>query len=245
MTTLNDYSEEGSHTKYFDCIIICNDIEYKCHRFIICKYTHFEKCLDEKYKINKNEDGKIVLRFNECFDMVINILINYLYNPNILKSVLNNNNIFIMFKIFKYINITTNFLCSELIYLIPNDDIINDLIIEKYESDFKNLSTYNLMHIYNKKYVISYQYIILIIILYNKIGCSIFDEIQIDYIEIIDIEKLRSYYYINKNHKYRELYQYMLIEKCKILMLIHEMTEFDDDNERIDSLEFIVKLITE
>ncbi len=82
MSELLDFTEEGKHTKYFDCYIKCGDHIFMFHRNALCIIDYFDSFFDEKFKADKLNSVPICT-IPDKFSEYTNILLNIIYTKEI------------------------------------------------------------------------------------------------------------------------------------------------------------------
>lgn len=184
-----DFRIKERYNKYYDCLIICDNKKYYCHRIYLSKIEYFDKYFDNNYK-KEYLDNIIVCRFNNNYSNIINIFLNQIYAD------IKINTIYIMDIIYFYDYICWNEKITYLINSFNSSDIsLYTKIIEYLDDKIKLFKRINKQDIYTS-------YAILCI---KKERLDLLDNIKIKYINLfhnsmimvkpIDYMKLVNYMY--------------------------------------------------
>lgn len=197
---LRDFTQDGKHTRFFDCIIKCDDKLYKCHRNRLCQIEYFDRCFDDQFKIEEI-DGKPMINFDVKYTSVMNLLINAIYGNKISYESINDNdleNLKHLTDYVCYLDLNYDLLDISLMKLIALNSINNIMeATDKASQYLHNIDSQTLIDYFNQQYnglyhhkLTSYQYLILCVIFHRKLQHQLYKHIRTEKIADDDIKQL-------------------------------------------------------
>ncbi len=203
--SLLDFTIEAQHTKFADCVIICNQQKYLCHRIKLHHIEYFFKCFDDNFKINKDDQGRVIVQFDNKFSPVINNFLNLVYNEYITS--IKKEDIEISFEFYDYIlypeakykvgcRLLNSLYYESDHYGLFNDDCIDECVdFLSYFDKEDAIKIFQQMIQYNLE---SFDYLFFCVVFYQRVGRIFLPHIEVykivqDDIVQEDIEKLKEY----------------------------------------------------
>ena len=204
-----DFSETNRHTKYYDLIIVCNQVKYYFFRHLLSHIDYFDTCFDKKFKVNK-DDNVTTINFDDEYADAINPFLNIIYGkepidllPLDIFSVLCNLLDFILCQEMKP-KIMYQMLCrltsiEETSKLIS---IFNEETVRLSLSYLAHCSSDELINIFDKtinhdKHITSLQYCFFCVVFHEQLGPKIYPQIKLNKLFRNEVDEIKKYYQHN------------------------------------------------